>query len=238
MPLSKQQTILMIVHERPQAPDNASDFLSILGYDIVWSCPALGQNLPVSQQDYVAAIVYPGPYAATEMRRYPFLANEIEWVERWLMTGRPFLGLGAGAQILAVALGAQLYAHPDGLSEIGFYTLDVESEGHAVFPSRMTVPSWHFLGFTLPDSAVRLASTAYFPNQAIRYAENAFGFQFRPEMTQHQHERLLEGNVDMTTIPGAQDIVTQRQMADIYLPKTQDWFIDFLSKWIAGKVLC
>ena len=153
------QTILIVTHGRPDAPDSASDHLAAIGYRLEWVCPALGQKLPIIQRHHVAAIVFPGPYAATETRRYPFMAQEIDWVDQWLATGRPFLGLGAGAQILAVALGAGLHPHPDGLSEIGFYTLDAEPEGVNIFPSRMTIPTWHYLGFDLPDSAALLAST-------------------------------------------------------------------------------
>lgn len=231
-----QKTILMITHGQPEAPDNASDFLGAIGYQLQWVCPAAGETLPTIRRHHVAAILFPGPYAATETRRYPFLVNEISWLQEWLGTGRPFLGLGAGAQILAVVLGSTLRPHPDGLSEIGFYTLNAEPEGHRIFPSRMTVPFWHFMGFDLPDAASLLASTGYFENQAFRYGDTAFGFQFRPEMSFQQHELLLERNIDMTTIPGAQDIMSQRQSAGIYLPKTQDWFVDFLQKWVVGKV--
>lgn len=229
-------TIVLITHAEPDAPDSASDHLEAMGYALMWVCPARGQRLPSIGRNMTAAIVYGGDYAPTETRRFPFMAAEIDWVGQWLATGRPFLGLGLGAQVLGVQLGARLYSHPDGLSEIGYYPLDPTPEGLPVIPERMTVAQWHYLGFDLPDSATLLASSGYFETQAIRYAENAFGFQFHPELSPRQHEIWLERNIDMTTIPGAQDIFTQRQMADAYHGRMQAWFVDFLEKWVRGAV--
>jgi GMP synthase (glutamine-hydrolysing) len=229
-------TVVLVTHARPEAPDSASDHLEAMGYALHWVCPALGERLPPIGRNLAAALIYGGDYAPTETRRFPFMADEIDWVGEWLATGRPFLGLGLGAQVLAVQLGARLYSHADGLSEIGYYTIDPTPEGLAVIPRRMAVAQWHYLGFDLPDSTMRLAGSGYFPNQAIRYAENAFGFQFHPELSMRQHEIWLERNIDMTTIPGAQDIFTQRQMADAHHGRMQAWFIDFLEKWVTGKV--
>ncbi len=229
-------TVILITHHRHEAPDSASDHLDAMGYDLHWVCPALGERLPEIRHHHAAAIVFGGKYAATETRRYPFMAVEIDWVGHWLATGRPFLGLCSGAQVLAVQLGASLASHPDGLSEIGFYTLDATPEGRIIFPQRMMVAQWHYLGFDLPDATTLLATSGYFPNQAFRFAESAFGFQFHPELSFEQHELWLEQMIDMTTIPGAQDIQTQRQMADVYLPPMKDWFIGFLEKWVKGSV--
>ena len=230
------QSIILITHERPKAPDSASDHLYAMGYHLEWVCPALGDRLPIIEKRHAAAIVYNGPYAATETRRYPFMAAEIDWVGQWLNTGRPFLGINAGAQVLAVQLGSALSPHPDGLSEIGYYTLDPTIEGHSVFPERMMVAQWHFLGFETPDAAIPLASSGLFQDQAFRFAENAFGFQFHPELSMEQHELWLETQIDMTTIPGAQDVMTQRHLADVYHPKMKDWFIGFLEKWVRGAI--
>lgn len=236
MESSETQTIILICHERPQFHDSASDHLGVMGYRLEWVCPALGGRLPEIRRHHVAAIMYGGPYAPTETRRYPFMADEIDWVGRWIATGRPFLGLGLGAQVLAVELGATLAPHPDGLSEVGWYTLDPTVEGSSVFPNRMIVAEWHFLGFEVPDSATLLATSGMFHNQAFRFAENAFGFQFHPELSMEQHEAWLEHRIDMTTVPGAQDVFTQRQLADAYHGTMQDWFIDFLQKWVVGAV--
>lgn len=229
-------SVILITHERPRAPDTASQTLTAMGYRLIWVCPALGDPLPRIERNHVAAIVYGGRYAPTETRRFPFMALERTWVSQWLATGRPFLGLGLGAQVLAVQLGAALKPHEDGLSEIGFYTLEPTPDGMMIFPERMMVPQWHFLGFDLPDTADLLATSALFPNQAIRYGDNAFGFQFHPELSIEQHELWLEDEIDMTTIPGAQDIHTQRQLADTYQPQVKAWFTGFLRQWISGSL--
>ena len=229
-------TVVLVTHHRPESYDTASDHLQALGYRLEWVCPALGQELPDIRPDHVGAIIYGGRYSATETRRYPFMAQELDWTGRWLATGRPFLGLCAGAQVMAVELGATLRPNPEGLSEIGYFTLDPTPKGASVFPSRMMVAQWHFLGFDLPSDTVRLATSSMFPNQAIRFAENAFGFQFHPEISMEQHELWLERQIDMTTIPGAQDVPTQRKLADVYHGPMKEWFIGFLEKWIQGAV--
>lgn len=232
----KSRTVILVTHQSRPLPDTASQYLSGLGYTLEWVCPAAGQNLPEITPDHAGAIVYGGEYAATETRRFPFMADEIDWVGQWLATGRPFLGICSGAQVLAVQLGSGLSPHPDGLSEIGYYTIDPTPDGASVFPNRMTVAQWHYLGFEIPDTAIQLATSGIFPNQAFRYAENAFGFQFHPELSMEQHEAWLETQIDMTTIPGAQDVFTQRQLADVYNAPMKAWFEDFLDKWIRGAV--
>jgi GMP synthase (glutamine-hydrolysing) len=230
------RTVLLITHAPPRAPDSASQHLQRLGFDLHWVCPARGDRLPNIDRKFAGAILYGGKYAATETRRFPFMALEADWVGDWLNTGRPFLGLGLGAQVLAVTLGARVYSHPDGLSEIGYYTLDPTSEGRSVFPDRMTVAQWHFLGFDTPDATTLLATSGLFETQAFRFAENAFGFQFHPEISMEQHELWLEEEIDMTTIPGAQDVFTQRQLADVYHAPMKAWFERFLSLWVRGAV--
>ena len=47
----------------------------------------------------------------------------------------------------------------------------------------MKVYQWHREGMTLPDCCELLATNDTYPVQAFRYGENAFGFQFHPEVT-------------------------------------------------------
>src|SRR6185369_16369861 len=50
---------------------------------------------------------------------------------------------------------------------------------------------WHGDTFEIPRGAVHLASSDLCPNQAFRYGENAYGFQFHLEVDEPLIERWL-----------------------------------------------
>jgi GMP synthase (glutamine-hydrolysing) len=55
-------------------------------------------------------IVLGGPIGAYEDAIYPFLKHELRFLERRLAADRPTLGICLGAQLMARALGARVYA--------------------------------------------------------------------------------------------------------------------------------
>jgi GMP synthase (glutamine-hydrolysing) len=136
-----------------------------------------------------------GPIGAYEENLYPYLKDEIDLLERRLATGRPTLGICLGAQLMARALGARVYAGQ--IKEIGFGAIDLTEEGRrsclAPFENG-SVLHWHGDTFDLPDAAVRLASTINYENQAFGYGLNAIAFQFHPEAGAGEFERWLIGH--------------------------------------------
>src|SRR5262245_23163741 len=66
-------------------------------------------------------IVLGGPIGAYEEHLYPFLKDELALLEHRLAADRPTLGICLGAQLMARALGARVYA--GGKKEIGFSPL-------------------------------------------------------------------------------------------------------------------
>src|SRR5215470_16407328 len=63
-------------------------------------------------------IVLGGPIGVYESESYPFITREIDLLERRLAHGLPTLGICLGAQLMAKALGARVYA--GGVKEIGW----------------------------------------------------------------------------------------------------------------------
>ena len=61
----------------------------------------------------------------------------------------------------------------------------------ASFGGASPVFQWHSYTFDIPPGAVHLARTATCENQAFRYGDNAYGFQFHPEMDRASIERWL-----------------------------------------------
>lgn len=143
---------------------------------------------------YRGLVVLGGPMNVEERETRPHLKTELRAIERMLELGRPVLGICLGAQLLAHVLGAPVrrIERP----EIGWYPLTTTDAGRldpVLAPLGTTSPvfQWHGRHFEVPSSAVHLARTDSCEQQAFRYGDNAYGFQFHLEMDQPLIERWL-----------------------------------------------
>jgi GMP synthase (glutamine-hydrolysing) len=129
-------------------------------------------------------IVLGGPIGVYEVDAYPFLAQEIKLLERRLAKDQPTLGICLGAQLMARALGSRVYPGP--VKEIGWGRVELPQEGRAsclgpLAEDHACVLHWHGDTFDLPHGAVRLASNAFYENQAFAYGRRSLGLQFHLE---------------------------------------------------------
>ena len=88
-----------------------------------------------------------------------------------LQSGKPFLGICLGAQILAKSLGAKVDLHPDGFVEAGYYRIEPTAEGDDYFDGPAMFYQWHNEGFDVPTGASLLDQSAIFHNQVSRCGE-------------------------------------------------------------------
>jgi GMP synthase (glutamine-hydrolysing) len=142
-------------------------------------------------------IVMGGPMNVDETQRYPFLADEVRWLRQAVEAKLPVLGVCLGAQLLAKALGARVFANL--VKEIGWYEVDflpgaVDDRLFDKVDSPTTLFHWHGDTFDLPAGAVHLARSRQCENQAFRFGASAYGLQFHMEMTgQMIDDWLAEG---------------------------------------------
>ncbi len=226
-------TILLIDHPLGQRDDRASAQLRAMGYRTEWCSPGKGDPLPPIDSDYVAAVVYGGPESANDTEAKPYVRQEIDWIGRWADSGRPFLGICLGAQMLARALGGRVERHAEGLHEIGYVKIDPTPAAEAFLGASMHVYHWHNEGFEVPASAELLASGPVFPNQAFRYGEKAYGIQFHPEVSREVMERWMREASHMLAEPGAQSSEEQRAGCAHHDAEMAAWLRRFLADWLA-----
>ena len=168
-------------HNALERDDVACRFLQERGFVVEHVHPHAGEVLGTPQSDLAGTIVYGGGQNVTELAKYPYLKDEMQWITDCVASETPVLGICLGAQLLAAAFGARVYKPEGGGCEFGYYPVYPVAETGFV-PHGLHVTEAHFEVFDLPDGAVHLARSDAFPNQAFRVGEHAIGLQFHPEV--------------------------------------------------------
>lgn len=142
-------------------------------------------------------IVLGGPIGVYETEAYPFLRREIALLECRLAQNRPTLGICLGAQLMAKALGARVFAGP--AKEIGWGRLQLTGAGlssclEPLADDGAVVLHWHGDTFDLPAGVTRLAGNASYENQAFAFGARALALQFHAEADPRQLEEWYVGH--------------------------------------------
>jgi GMP synthase (glutamine-hydrolysing) len=141
-------------------------------------------------------VVLGGPIGAYEDETYPFLARELRLIERRLGAGQPVLGICLGAQLMARALGARVYAGNG--KEVGWSPVELSDAGRrsclAPLGAETAVLHWHGDTFELPENVLHLAATPRYHNQAFAVGRHGLALQFHLEATAQGLERWYVGH--------------------------------------------
>lgn len=146
--------------------------------------PRQGDALPAAV-DSDALIVFGGEQYADDVETYPYLDPLADLMRAYSLADRPVLGICLGSQILARAFGAKnlrRVAPEAGWCEV---TPLAEAAGDAVMqvaPQPFRIYQMHTDTFTLPEGAVRLASSPVAENQCFRIGRATYGMQFHFEV--------------------------------------------------------
>lgn len=207
--------ILELRHVESEGPGAYSELLS--AFAEVRTVRLWKEPVP-EDLGFCAIIVMGGPMGANDVDRFPWIAKEIELLARAAGRGIPVWGVCLGAQLLAAALGARVYAGD--VPEVGVLEVQLTPDAEtdpvwSGFPARFPVLQWHGDTFDLPDGAVRLAHTSAYGNQLFRHG-NSYGVQFHLEADRALAGRWLEideyvASLEHACGPGAAD----RLLADV-----------------------
>ena len=140
-------------------------------------------------------IIMGGPMSANDERHCPWLVPEKRFIAEVVASSKRVLGVCLGAQLIAAALGARVFANPE--REIGWFP--ILPAGHAsraqfssLFPTPLEVFHWHGETFELPAGATQLARSDACEYQAFAIGERVLGLQFHMETTVAGARALIE----------------------------------------------
>jgi len=124
-----------------------------------------------------------GPMGVYEADEHPWIRCQLRRLRHRLDEDRPTLGVCFGAQMIAAALGGEVYrGHA---KEVGFHPVevhDIARDGPLRHLIGVPVLHWHGDTFTLPEGVELLASSHVYDHQAFRRGNNLLALQCHAEM--------------------------------------------------------
>lgn len=181
--MAVQKSALIIRHVPHEGVAGYRAPVEAAGYDISRVDVTDPEFSTVDLREPDLLIMMGGPMGVYEREQYPWISCQLKRLARRLEANRPTIGVCFGAQMMAAAMGGEVYAGP--AKEIGFAPVIVHTEPeHNPLRHLADVPvlHWHGDTFTLPEDVELLASTSAYPHQAFRRGANILALQFHAEM--------------------------------------------------------
>jgi GMP synthase-like glutamine amidotransferase len=140
-------------------------------------------------------VIMGGPMDVYNYHIHPWMEDEIAWITSFIASGKPVLGICLGAQMIATALGEEVY--PGKHKEIGWHRVQfLSSLGETricrELPAARKVFHWHGDTFAVPRGATLIASSKAFPHQGFIFSGRVIALQFHLEVTHSGVRKLVE----------------------------------------------
>lgn len=192
------QKIQIFQHVLFEGPALIQEWADENGHTISLTKFFAGDPLP-EIDSFDMLIVLGGPMGVGDLQEFPWLEEEIRFIEQVINKAIPVLGICLGAQLIARALGSKVYRGE--YTEIGWYPVTFLADNFPKsvqehIPADPVVYHWHGDTFDLPNGAKLLAETSATPHQGFFYDDKVIGLQFHLETNEQAVENLLANAAD------------------------------------------
>jgi GMP synthase (glutamine-hydrolysing) len=225
---------VVIEHDPSISLGNLGPVLVEAGYDIEI---VDARNTDLAAIDASApdlVVILGNDHGVYDKDRLDYIAVEEKWVADRLAAERPTLGVCFGAQIMASALGGEVYKGDS--TQIGYRCVKPTVAGAASPVAAFTdvpVVQWHGDTFTLPETVTRLAGSNDYENEAFAIDNWALAVQFHPEVTEDMFAQWLDEGRESVEKLG----LSEGELMNEHLKlneKMQDASVVMLRTWLAG----
>ena len=170
-------------HVSFEDPGCIKDWIKEKGHQVTYTHLYNNEKLPAID-DIDLLIVLGGPLSVNDEAEYPWLKEEKEFIAKYIAANKKVLGLCLGAQLIAAALGKDVY--PNKEKEIGWWPVQMVKAGiihplYHILPDTQTFFHWHGETFDLPDDSIHIFKSEACTNQGFLLKNNVLGLQFHPE---------------------------------------------------------
>lgn len=186
--------ILCVTHADFETPGIIEDWAKDHGHDFSFCRPYAGDAMPETAScDFL--IVMGGPQSPLKTDEFPYLQEEIAFIQKAIKTNAIILGFCLGAQLIGEALGTTTERSPE--KEVGVYPITLTEEGRQDpvlqnLPKTFPVIHWHNDMPGLTEESALLAFSEGCPRQAIRYGKTIYGFQCHMEITSDGIKNMIK----------------------------------------------
>lgn len=144
--------------------------------------------------DFDRLVVMGGPMGVNDELDYSWLKEEKELIKAAIDNGKTVVGICLGAQLIASALGKNVYSNKH--TEIGWFpifkTQIAEHDSLLEGIRRETqVFHWHGDTFDIPAQAKHLFYSEACPNQSFRIGNKVLALQFHLEVTAESIDNMI-----------------------------------------------
>lgn len=172
--------ILVLVNDPGVPPGRLATEADRCGHTLVMVRMYDGEEIP-DRSAFDSVVSLGGEMGAYDTKDFPFLTVEKEFLASVVDDGVPTLGLCLGSQLLADALGGEVFLADR--PEVAFESIEIVADdevGSALVDRKLVL--FHRDAWTAPDGAVVVGRTSRF-DQMFRYG-TAVALQTHPEVTQ------------------------------------------------------
>ena len=237
--------LLVLQHVPHELLGTLNPMLKRAGFRIRYVNFARYPEAQPSLDGYAGLIILGGPMSVNDAHRLTHLTTELKLIEEALRREIPVLGICLGAQLIAKTLGADVY--PSREKEIGWYDVSPTDEavGDPLLAELQTTEKifqWHGETFDIPRTTRHLAFSPLCANQAFRYGNKVYGFQFHMEVDEPMIQRWLnvaENQQEISRLGGADHLERIQYETTEYMARLTELstrvFGEFINLFGLGK---